>query len=215
MTMRIRIAFEKNDAIRFTSHLDLHRIWGRTLRRAGLPLAYSKGFNPRPRINLASALPLGFTSKCEFIDIWLESELALADIQFALLLAAPPGIQINRIQEVDMGSPSMQTQVIASEYIVKILEPVPNLAPRLTEILTAKEILRNRRGKDYNLRPLIEDIHRLSEDEDGYQHLHMRLTARESATGRPEEVLDTLGIPPHTAHVCRIKLIFQEPEQTE
>ena len=62
--------------MRFTGHLDLHRAWERTFRRAGLPLAYSQGFNPHPRLNLASALPLGFTSEGEVIDVWLEQDLA-------------------------------------------------------------------------------------------------------------------------------------------
>jgi radical SAM-linked protein len=72
-SMRIQITFSKTGAMRFTGHLDLHRAWERTFRRAALPLAYSQGYNPRPKMNLASALPLGFTSECEVIDVRLES----------------------------------------------------------------------------------------------------------------------------------------------
>ena len=75
MTQRLRLTFAKTEAMRFTGHLDLHHTWERTFRRAGLPLAYSQGFNPHPRLNLASALPLGFTSECEVIDVWLEQEM--------------------------------------------------------------------------------------------------------------------------------------------
>ena len=66
--IRLRIVFAKTEAMRYTSHLDLHRTWERTIRRANLPLAYSQGYNPHPRINLASALPLGFTSDCEVVE---------------------------------------------------------------------------------------------------------------------------------------------------
>ena len=82
--MRVRITFAKTDAMRFTGHLDLHRAWERTFRRAGLPLAYTQGFSPHPRINLASALPLGFTSERELVDIWLEQELPASAVTAAL-----------------------------------------------------------------------------------------------------------------------------------
>lgn len=78
--MRLRLTFAKTDAMRFTGNLDLHRTWERTIRRAGLPLAYSQGFHPQPRLNLASALPLGFTSQFEMVDVWLENEMPLEQI---------------------------------------------------------------------------------------------------------------------------------------
>jgi len=99
--MRLRITFAKTDAMRFTSHLDLHKTWERTLRRANLPLAYSQGFNPHPHINLASALPLGFTGEAEVVDIWLDQTLLVPQIASDLERAAPPGIKISKIQEMD------------------------------------------------------------------------------------------------------------------
>ena len=68
---RIRISFSKTEAMRFTGHLDLILTWERTFRRADLPLSYSEGFNPRPVINLAAPLPLGFISTAEIGDFWL------------------------------------------------------------------------------------------------------------------------------------------------
>jgi len=67
--MRIRVKFAKTEPMRFTSHLDLYRAWERLLRRADVPLVFSQGYNPRPRIQLAAPLPLGITSNCEIIDI--------------------------------------------------------------------------------------------------------------------------------------------------
>src|SRR5512139_3345190 len=99
--MRIRIIFSKTDAMRFTGHLDLHRTWERLVRRAGLPLAYTQGYSPHPRINLASALPLGFTSDCEVVDIWLEVEMPSGEVRLALTQAAPPGISILDVTPVD------------------------------------------------------------------------------------------------------------------
>ena len=69
--MRLRLTFTKTGSLKYTGHLNLHRTLERTFRRAGLPLAYSQGFNPQPRMNLAEALPLGITSECEVMDVWL------------------------------------------------------------------------------------------------------------------------------------------------
>ncbi len=63
--IRYRLRFHKTEAMRFTGHLDLHRALERTIRRSGLPLAYTRGFSPHPRLQLAAALPLGFVSRAE------------------------------------------------------------------------------------------------------------------------------------------------------
>jgi radical SAM-linked protein len=63
--MRLRITFSKTGSLRYTGHLDLQTVWERTARRAGLPLAYTQGFHPGPRIQIASALPLGFIGHAE------------------------------------------------------------------------------------------------------------------------------------------------------
>ena len=75
--MRLRLTFTKTDSLKYIGHLDLHRTLERTLRRAGLPIAYSQGFNPQPRMNLAEALPLGITSECEVMDVWCEKPIDL------------------------------------------------------------------------------------------------------------------------------------------
>src|SRR5512136_2976263 len=114
--MRLRITFAKTEAMRYTGHLDLHRTWERTLRRAGLPLAYSQGFKPHPRIVLASALPLGCTSQCEVVDVWLEEQLPLEQINDTLKRAMPPGLQVLEVAEVDPALPALPTQLAASEF---------------------------------------------------------------------------------------------------
>ncbi len=207
--MRLRITFAKTDEMRFTGHLDLHRTWERIFRRAGLPLAYSQGFHPQPRINLASALPLGFTSEAELADVWLETTLPLDHIRKALTPALPPGLKLIEIQEADLRAPSLQTQVVASEYLVTLLDPVEHLDERILEVISASSLPRDRRGKKYDLRPLILELARLPDDEKGRGRLKMRLTAVEGATGRPEEVLIALDIAPEAARVHRTSLYFQ------
>ena len=207
--MRLRLTFAKNDLMRFTGHLDLHRSWERIFRRAGLPLAYSQGFSPHPRVQLASALPLGFTSSAELVDAWLEQELPLVEIQAALERACPPGIQILQILSVDERLPSLQSALRAAEFVVTFLEAEQNLAERVQEILHSESLPRRRRNKAYDLRPLILELEMLPADETGRSRLRMILSARESATGRPEELLDSLDIPLENCRVHRSGLVFQ------
>ena len=208
--MRVRITFSKTPAMRYTGHLDLHRAWERAFRRAGLPLAYSQGFHPGPRLNLACALPLGFTSECEIVDAWLDGDLALSEIETALTGALPPGIRLYRLAQVDTHAPALQTQVQAAEYWVTLLDPLPNLNQRLAELLAADSLPRQRRGKPYDLRPLIEAIETLPDETGGLPRLRIKLAAREAATGRPEEVLAELGVGVEAARVHRVQLFLQE-----
>jgi radical SAM-linked protein len=208
--MRIRIFFSKNEAMRFTGHLDLHKSWERIFRRAGLPLAYSQGFHPQPRLNLACALPLGFTSEAEILDAWLENPMPLQDVQNELRRAAPPGVTINQIEAVDQKVPALQTQVSSSEYIINFLTPVSDLDQKLSEILSAESIPRQRRERKYDLKPLIEELHRLPDTQEGNACILAQLAAREGATGRPEELIQALGLDPNLTRVHRSRLFFRE-----
>ncbi|HLE51046.1 MAG TPA: TIGR03936 family radical SAM-associated protein [Anaerolineales bacterium] len=209
--MRLRISFAKTDAMRYTSHLDLHKTWERTIRRTGLPLVYSQGFNPRPKLQLASALPLGFTSDSEVLDAWFaETDLSITQILEAMQKAAPPGLQIHNVTEIDSTKPPLQTQVRSAEYVITLLESVPNLEVCLESRLSDSSLPRQRRGKPYDLRPLIETLSLLLPDEQGRSRIAMRLSAREAATGRPEEVLAALGISPESTRIHRSHLIFDE-----
>ena len=207
--MRIQITFAKTEAMRYTGHLDLFSAWERAFRRAGLPLAYSQGFNPRPRMSLASALPLGFTSQAEVLDVRLEEDLPLREIQTALASKLPPGLALQEIKEVDLQAPSLQSLVAAADFTVTFLEPFPLLGTRLEEILEADQILRVRRKKEYDLRPLILAVEILPNDAEGHQRLSVRLAAREGATGRPEEVVEALGGMAEACRFHRTGLLFE------
>jgi radical SAM-linked protein len=239
--MRLRITFAKSGALRYTGHLDLQTTWERTVRRAGLPLAYTQGFHPGPRVQIASALPLGFLGRAEIVDIWLQENTGTAldedhSHSYLDLLqpAAPPGLTIVSVESVDESGPALQTQVSSAEYQVTLLDPVDEkeLARRLAETLKVDSLIRQRRGKTYDLRPLIEELsinfsspvpststrnHRLTSDTDvradraGEQDIRifMRLAARDGATARPEEVMDVLGIPFESTRIERTRLILK------
>jgi radical SAM-linked protein len=204
--MRIRITFIKQGALRYTGHLDLHKLWERAARRAELPLAYSQGFHPQPKMNMAAALPLGFSSRCEVMDMRLEQAIPLENLPTRLNETLPSGLQVVGIEQVDEREPALQTQVLSAEYEVTLTEPVDGseLKSKVDSVLESTSIPRERRGKTYDLRPLIEEL-RLPVD----AKIFMKLTAREGATGRPEEVLDVLGIAFEGTRIERTRLIFQ------
>lgn len=208
--MRIRITFSKQGALRYTGHLDLHTLLERAARRAQLPLAYSQGFHPTPKIQLASALPLGFSSRAEMMDIWLTVESEASNVRDALQATLPRDIQILDIQVVDDRAPALQTQLIAAEYEADIPEEhASNLTSRLAALSEAESLPRERRGKAYDLKPLIVSLEAAPADGSAQTRVFMRLAARDGATGRPEEVLSALGIPPEDVRVERTRLIFQ------
>jgi len=204
--MRIRIKFSKQGALRYTGHLDLHKLWERAARRAELPLAYSQGFHPQPKMNIAAALPLGFSSRCEVLDMRLEQDIPLDGLVDKLNGTMPEGIRVKDITQVDDRAPALQTQVISAEYEVTSKETVfgSDLKRKIDSVMDTASIIRTRRNKEYDLRPLIEELELVSEDK-----LFMKLTAKEGATGRPEEVLDVLGIAFEETRIERSNLNFQ------
>ena len=210
--MRIRITFSKTGALRYIGHLDLHKLWERTSRRAGLDLMYSQGFHPQPKIQLASALPLGFSSTCELIDMWINGEVELETLPARLAKAVPPGLSIQKVEYVEEKSPPLQTQVISTEYDITLPESLDMeiIKNSVSACLQAETLPRERRGKTYDLRPLIEAMELGQRDAQGRVHLSMQLAAREGATGRPEEVLDVLGISYEETRVERSRMLFKE-----
>lgn len=207
--MRLRIIFAKQGALRYTGHLDLHRLWERAARRAELPLAYSQGFHPQPKLAIAAALPLGFSSRCEVLDMRLEHEIPLDGLCERLQETLPTGIQVTSVESVDEKLPALQTLVASAEYLVTLTEAVDGseLQRKIDFVLESSSITRERRGKTYDLRPLIEEL-QLQAD----RCIFMRLAAREGATGRPEEVLDALGIAFEETRIERTELIFKQTE---
>jgi len=204
---RYRITFAKTEAMRFTGHLDVHRSWERTFRRAALPLAYSEGFSPHPRLILAAALPLGCVSDQDLLDAWLTEDVPDEAVASALAGAAPPGLRVMAVSRADPGERALPTQVGSAVYDVRLEEAssIDDLPGACAQVLTAESLPRQRRGKDYDLRPLIEALE--VEPSGG---LRMQLAAREGATGRPEEVLAALGLDPALAFIRRTRLILAD-----
>ncbi len=213
--MRLRIVFSKKGWLVYSSHLDLMRTWERALRRAGLPIAYSEGYNPRPKLQLARALPLGHVGEEEILDIWLEKSMSLEDVTKMVVPVLPEGLVIKQVHQVNPKAPAMQTQVVGTVYRVTVEwdEPREEVESHVEQLLSADDLVHKRRGKRYNLRPLIEALH-VAEMAEESVTLRMQLSARPGATGRPEAVLDVLGMGTAFARYYRERLILTtEPEE--
>ncbi len=144
---RVRVHFAKTDAMRFIGNLDLHKAWERACRRAGLPLAYSQGYNPQPKLNLASALPWDLPARLSSSTSGWNRRSRLKPSSSGLRAAAPPGIEIRTIEEVGLQEPTLQSQLVSARYRVTLLEPFPELEERLAELLAASSLPRQRREK--------------------------------------------------------------------
>jgi radical SAM-linked protein len=216
LRQRLRCKFAKGSAIKYISHLDLARAWERTFRRAGLPLLYSQGFTPRPRFQIAAGLPVGVTSRAELLDVWLRQRLEPEEVLARLRAVSPPGLEVVEVVEVDLKAAALQSQICAADYqaAVRTAEALTAIQDRVGALLAAPTLPRRRLHKGewqtYDLRPFIHSITVMAGDEGSDERiLVMRLLASQSGAGRPDEVLDALGLSllPHS--VERIMLHFQ------
>ncbi len=207
---RLRLHFTRDATLKYIGHLDMARAWQRILRRAELPLAYSEGFNPQPKISFAAALPVGCTSAHEEMDIVLSSARAIDDVKAGLDRVLPPGITIVSIAEASLHAPALQTQLIASEFEITVepADAIGMLADRVREFLNATEVMRDRRGKTYNLRPLVHALEIEPPAADRAAKIRSRLQATPEGTGRPDELAAALGLDPAAVKIHRTKLIF-------
>ena len=122
---RLRITFGKRGALQYTGNLDIAKIWERVLRRAGLPVLYSRGFTPRPRLQFATATPLGITSECELLDVWLRKIVLLEEVLPRLHAVSPTDLEIRSARAVPVRSPSLPTLVRSAEYRIRFPDGLP------------------------------------------------------------------------------------------
>ena len=206
--IRIRVLFCKIGDLRFTGHIDLQRLFERSLRRSGLPIRYSQGFSPKVRLNLASALPLGYSSQAELLDFWMNKTLPLTEVQAALGSALPVELRILDLQEVSNQLPSLQASLIASDFSIRFpLEmDIPVIEERLDQLLQSDYLEMENRGKIRNFRSMILKTEWL----EAGKLLKVRLSATPGNTGRPDELVRLLGIDPLDCDFERTNLIFED-----
>lgn len=211
---RLRLRFSKGERLKYISHLDLARTWERAFRRAGLPVAHSQGFNPRPRLQIAAALPVGVTGRAEYLDVWLIEALVPEDVAVRLQSCLPPGLKVLHVEETDLRVPALQSQMQSAEYRAEVQnqEPTEAVFSRVQALLDAHSLLRQRHHKGklqtYDLRPLIQTV-TVEPGQEGGHVLTMRLQASPQGAGRPDEVLKVLGLSLGFCTIERTNLYFE------
>lgn len=217
IVQRVRFTYGVDGPLKYVAVLDMMRIWGRLLRRAEIPIAYSQGFHPQPRLQIAAPLPVGYSSECELIDAFLNEEQELSQVYEAAREQTPMGLCVSDIKNVPVRAPAAQGQMREAVYRVRIWtdERALVLKEHIQSMLSRSEIVRQRRKKDemvgYDLRPLIHDI-QYDQAGEGYYQLQVRVRCSPRGAGRPEEIVDELDL--HATHytIHRTRLI-QEHEK--
>jgi radical SAM-linked protein len=206
---RWRIVFRRGEEARFLAHLDAMKLWERAFRRAGIPVAQTEGFSPRPRIVFAAPLPLGLLAEREIVDLVLCERLTRHDLRVRLERDLPNGFGLVDLYDVWVNAPSVASQLESATYRVGVAgAPSGEIARGIAELLRADRLDRRRvkekKTVEYDLRPLILDLGVGVDEADAPTvagdggpvpvTVRMRLRhAQEEGTGRPEEVVAALG----------------------
>jgi radical SAM-linked protein len=218
---RIRVIFSQGERVKYVAHLAVMRAWERVMRRAEVPIAYSFGFNPRPKLTFAAALAVGQSGRSEIMDVELNERLDPEELLRRLADQLPPGFAVRSAVEVPVRAPALQAEMQSTVSRVA-------LGPELTEevvrgglaaLLAAERLPREREVKkhlrEYDLRPLIRDLWYVRRAGDCHV-VGMTLVNDNTHAGRPDEVLKQLGWEAATRSIERVRLIFRgEPDEPE
>lgn len=204
---RLHITFGKLGALKYTSNLDLAKVWERVLRRADLPILYSQGFNARPRMQLATALPLGITSECEILDVSLREAISLEGVAERITVVSPTGLFVYAVNDVPINHPALQTMVRSAEYRIIFEDDGAagsvdraDLQERIDSLMNTDSLMKARkkkpgkkRQKDTNIRPLIYD---LTIDASATDKLMLlaHLAVGDQGNVRPDDILRELDL---------------------
>jgi radical SAM-linked protein len=142
---RLRVRYAKRGRLRFTSHRDFSRAFERAVFRARVPMAYSSGFNPHPRISYAGAAPTGSASEAEYLELALAQVVVPADVHAMLDEALPPGLDVLEVVESPGGSLSDLLEGSRWRIVLAVGREVAEDA--VTRFLAADEALVERMTK--------------------------------------------------------------------
>lgn len=212
-TRRVRVRYTVRGKVRFLSHRDVARVMERAIRRAGVPVAYTHGYSPRPKVAYGLALPTGYESDGEYIDIYLDRRRAgvtdLDEMAIALSASLPSGLEVAAVAEVAAEEGSLQDSVHSTSWMV-LIDGVDQshgadqshgvgheeLSTRADALLDASsheiEIIRKGKQVREDLRPLLLGLSVTSEE--GHTVLQVELGTKPRSI-RPSELLAALGVP--------------------
>ncbi|MEO8605347.1 MAG: TIGR03936 family radical SAM-associated protein, partial [bacterium] len=193
--MRARLTYAKRGRARFISHLELIEIFDRACRRAKLPLAFSQGFRPSPKLRFSPGLPVGAESDCEVLDVDLTAELPIAEVAARFGAHLPEGLLVTAAESIALHAPSPEHDLAGFRYRVDVRDIVGDdgdaIDTRLAAFLAAEAFpLRKRTGhgeKTIDARQLVSSLARVAPH---VIEIDVRFTAAGSL--KPTELLGAL-----------------------
>ncbi len=195
--IRLRIWFTENGKVRFVSHRDVARLFERALRKLRLPVAYSEGFSPRPKLSFGLALSVAHESDAEYLDVELTEHVGIEDLPGALSAALPDGIDVVGVAELEPGAASLQQAITSCTWSIEVLgAPPAEVTAAVAEALAATErpLERVRKGKTAvtDVRPAILALEVVGPTGGG---IELRADLATSPVSlRPAELVEVLGI---------------------
>jgi len=208
MNSRYRIRFSKLGKIRFTSHRDVARVWERALRRAALPVAYTEGFSPHPKLSFGLALSTGHESLGEYLDVDMAEPVDVESIPARLDPCLPIGLDVQAAAEIVPGTPSLQQVVTSCTWRIEVVGFGPaELRKRVEGCLGADSLVVTRQRKGHmvtdDLRPAILSLEMMDVGPELLAEL-----ATQPRGVRPSELVAVLASRPGDevveGHVCRL-----------
>ena len=195
--MRMIAAFEKTERVRHIGHLDLMRAMQRALRRSGLPIRYSQGFNPHVVLSFASPLPVGVSGARELMDIALEVPVEDALFAAELAPALPASMPLIAVRAIDDRHPKLMAALQTAAYTATLPRSDASLAmvETIPALLARKEIIALRKTKSgekpCDIRPMIHELNAV-ENAEAFR-FSLRVSLTEAATLKPGLLLDALA----------------------
>lgn len=195
--MRVRVRYGKEGKLRWLSHRDVARIWERAFRRLALPLVYTQGFSPRPKVSFGLALPTGAESRAEYLDMELDGELDVAMLPARFAPALPAGISVLAAAVIDDRADSLQHEVTSCSWEIDVRAGAAGtLHGAVRRALEADSLVvsRERKGTLVNddIRPAILDLRVVAGAGDSAV-LHAELATQPRGL-RPTELLSALEL---------------------
>jgi radical SAM-linked protein len=196
---RLRVWFGKLGDLALVSHLDLVRLFDRAVRRAALPISFTGGFHPGPRISPASALALGATSSAEIVDFELTQVMEIGEFQAKLAAQLPADLPLYRIETVPQSSPAASQLLERAEYVVTINSAAPITTAQLqiwvdailqTTDIWFEQTTKSGKQKQVNLRERLFELEVLEPTPAGLTQLrYVGSCLQDGTILRPEHLL--------------------------
>ena len=196
MKRKIRLKFRKVGEMRFLSHLELAHLFYRASKRADLPLCFSEGFHPMPRIIFATALPVGMESLTEIVDVECEGKTTPPEVMERLNQTLPPGVEIIDAEEVPLFF-HLSSLPHPSVYWIPLdpLLPKEEAIPKIKKALDKKEFFvhqeRDGKKRSVDIRPLIEKME--IKERSGEEHRWGVELVLRKVTGRTAKPIEIVG----------------------